>query len=112
MKCCLLCEFPHEATCATCAGIAIRSDTTSRITTLNAVSLHGQLLKDAGHDMQAIGKSMIVHAAKMDALCEEPPTPTPDNPEGGLAERPGPLRDPDGTEWIIIDSQDEGAGAQ
>ena len=48
---------------------------------------------------------MMVHAAKLDALADAPPTPP--NPEGCLAERPGALRDADGSEWIIIDSQPE-----
>jgi hypothetical protein len=111
MKCCsTMCEPPYEATCAQCAGFPTRTDTTAGVTSLHAITMHGQLLADAGYSQQDIGQSMTARTARLEALRMLPPTTTPTDPESCLAERPGALCDPDG-EWILIETQHESTDA-
>ena len=74
------------------------------MTSLHAITLHGQLLADQGYSVQDVGHSMTARTARLEALRMLSPTTTPTGPESCLAERPGALCDPDG-EWILVETQ-------
>ena len=99
------CREPYDATCADCAGFATRTESTEMIANLHAGTLHGQLLSESGlHTLHDIGRSVSVHAARLEALRLLPPETMLTGPGSCPAERPdapGGLED-----WILLDRPD------
>ena len=86
--------------------MATCTDHSDDVSDLNAATLHGQLLSEAGNYSQLeIGQSMSVHAARLAALRFLPQETTLTGIESYPAERPGALETLE--DWLMVEHEED-----